>query len=416
MDTNNRWQNEQDGQPTLDTGYCRATLLAETRQSMVNKILRRHFPSSQEGLEELKKKAVQFEEKIWKAFQSDYQHGTRMFTMESNSRHTLPNALPQNAAGNSNRATDPGASLDSTAQTGHANGGDWQEEVYQKIKTMKDMYLSKLKDMYQKIATKIQQDDSLSQPPNTDLLAKLKVIRTIFELMISFLEVSKNNISPCHKDKLGVYEMEIKYFTNANKPRKPLSSVQQAQLSQSHIHQPQSQVSQVQSRENQMNPQMQSMNTQGSVPTMQQNNVSSLQQSMMNSLPASSNRDDGLRNAVKSLQQVKSTSPRAISAAVGDIGSVVSMTDRFAGSAPDQNGSGAAVGEDLVEMTNCRLQARTFITLCGTRKMSPCTSAMPLNIGSSASSIRDSLKQLNGPEASDLESTATSSVKRPRLE
>ncbi|CAN2060843.1 unnamed protein product [Malus fusca] len=25
-------------------------------------------------------------------------------------------------------------SLDSSAQTGHANGGDWQEEVYQKVK------------------------------------------------------------------------------------------------------------------------------------------------------------------------------------------------------------------------------------------------------------------------------------------
>ena len=25
------------------------------------------------------------------------------------------------------------ASLDSTAQTGHANGADWQEEVYQKV-------------------------------------------------------------------------------------------------------------------------------------------------------------------------------------------------------------------------------------------------------------------------------------------
>ena len=25
------------------------------------------------------------------------------------------------------------AALDSTAQTGHANGGDWQEEVYQKV-------------------------------------------------------------------------------------------------------------------------------------------------------------------------------------------------------------------------------------------------------------------------------------------
>ena len=28
------------------------------------------------------------------------------------------------------------APLDSTAQTGHANGGNWQEEVYQKVKTI----------------------------------------------------------------------------------------------------------------------------------------------------------------------------------------------------------------------------------------------------------------------------------------
>ncbi|KAF2323106.1 hypothetical protein GH714_033490 [Hevea brasiliensis] len=111
-------------------------------------------------------------------------------------------------------------------------------------------------------------------------------------------------------------------------------------------------------------------------------------------------------------------SPKALSASVTDIGSVVSMIDRIAGSAPG-NGSRAAVGEDLVAMTNCRLQARNLTIqdgMTGTRKIRRYTSAMPLNIGSSASSISDSFKQLNGPETSDLESTATSSVKRPKIE
>lgn len=118
------------------------------------------------------------------------------------------------------------------------------------------------------------------------------------------------------------------------------------------------------------------------------------------------------------IKVVKLMSPKALSASVSDIGSVVSMIDRIAGSAPG-NGSRAAVGEDLVAMTKCRLQARNFITLdgaAGTRKMRRYTSAMPLNVVSSAGSVNDSFKQLAGSETSDLESTATSSAKRPRIE
>ena len=43
-------------------------------------------------------------------------------------------------------------------------------------------------------------------------------------------------------------------------------------------------------------------------------------------------------------------SSKALTASVRDIGSVVSMIDRMAGSAPG-NGSSAAVGEDLGDMT-----------------------------------------------------------------
>lgn len=118
------------------------------------------------------------------------------------------------------------------------------------------------------------------------------------------------------------------------------------------------------------------------------------------------------------LKAVKSISPNALSASVNDIGSVVSMIDRIAGSAPG-NGSRAAVGEDLVAMTKCRLQARTFVTQDGTnaiRKMKRFTSAMPLNVVSSAGSLNDSFKHLTGAETSELDSTASSAIKRPRIE
>nr|GEX83885.1 hypothetical protein [Tanacetum cinerariifolium] len=110
------------------------------------------------------------------------------------------------------------------------------------------------------------------------------------------------------------------------------------------------------------------------------------------------------------LKAVKTISPAALSASVSDIGSVVR-------SAPG-NGSRAAVGEDLVAMTKCRLQARTLVTQDGTngvRKMKRFTSAMPLNVVSSAGSVNDSFKQLS-VDTSELDSTASSAIKRPRVE
>ncbi|XP_044486445.1 mediator of RNA polymerase II transcription subunit 15a-like isoform X2 [Mangifera indica] len=622
--------------------------------------------------------------------------------------------------------TEPSStSLDSSAQTGQANGGDWQEELYQKIKTMKETYLPELKEMYQKIATKLQLHDSLPQQPKSEQLDKLKNFKTMLEHIITFLQVSKNNIRQNIKEKLGIYEKQIINFINTNRLRKPVSSLQPGQLPTPPLHamqQPQSQVTQVQPHDNQMNTQMPSMNLQGSVGTMPQNNMAIMQhnsmpsisgfstasQNMLNSLLPVTNLDSGQGNSLNSLhvsigslqqnsvstpqqqanintlssqsgvnmlqsninslqsnsnmlqhqqmkqqqeqqmlqsqqlkqqmqqhqihhqimqkqqqppqlhqqakqqmqthqipqlhqindandmnlrqgmgvkpagsqqhlsssqrpayhhqqlkagttfpipsaqilqaaspqiqqhsspqvdqqnllsshhktgtplqsasspivmpspstplapspmpgdsekpisgisslanagniahQQnsnaqaaapslaigtpgisaspllaeftgpdgthgnaltavsvknsvteqplerlikvVKSMSPKALSASVSDIGSVVSMMDRIAGSAPG-NGSRAAVGEDLVAMTKCRLQARNFITLdgmAGPRKMRRYTSAMPLNVVSSAGNMNDSFKQLNGSETSDLESTAISSMKRPRME
>ncbi|KAJ6842711.1 mediator of RNA polymerase II transcription subunit 15a [Iris pallida] len=118
------------------------------------------------------------------------------------------------------------------------------------------------------------------------------------------------------------------------------------------------------------------------------------------------------------IKVVQLSTPKALSSSVSDIGSVVTMIDRVAGSAPG-NGSRAAVGEDLVAMTKCRLQAKNFMSQDGgatTKKMKRHTSAMPLNNVSSAGSVNDSFKQLHGLESSELESTATSRIKRHKTE
>ncbi|GAB4827738.1 hypothetical protein Ancab_034624 [Ancistrocladus abbreviatus] len=620
----------------------------------------------------------------------------------------------------------PSTSLDSTAQTG--NTGDWQEEVYQKIKVMKDAYFGDLTEMFQKISMKLHQHDSLPQPPRTEQVEKLRLFKQMLERLIQFLQVSKNNISTAHRDKLASYEKQIITFLNTNRPRR--ASLQQGQLPPPHmqpmqqVQQPHTQIPPAQSHDNGMNPQLQSLNLQNSVPPMQPSNMANLQhgsvpslpanassqQSMINSLQSGPNLDSGQGNATSpmqpvsmgSLQQnpvsapqhstmnsmpvqsgvnllhaninslqsntnmlqnqhlkqqqeqqisqqlkqqfqqrhmqqqllqkqqimqqqqqqlhqqtrqqqqqagqmqahqmpqlhqmsdtdlkmrqgiglksgvlqhlsqaqryhqqvkpgaslpisspqllqavspqinqhsspqidqqnmlppltkagtplqsanspfvvpspstplapspmpgdsekpnsglsslsnaanighqqtagapppapslaigtpgisaspllaeftgsdgnhvnastvsakssvteqplerllkaVKSVSSKALNASVNDIGSVVSMIDRIAGSAPG-NGSRAAVGEDLVAMTKCRLQARNFVTQDGgngTKRMRRYTSAVPLNVVSSAGSINDSFKQFTGSDTSELESTATSDIKRLRTE
>ncbi|XP_074274402.1 mediator of RNA polymerase II transcription subunit 15a isoform X2 [Silene latifolia] len=587
----------------------------------------------------------------------------------------------------SQRATPegPSTSLDSTAQTSSANTGDWQEEVYQKIKSMKDLYYADLNEMYQKISIKLQQHDALPQQPKIDQIEKLRVFKHMLERLMQVLQITKSNILLSHREKLPSFEKQIVTLLNSNRPRKLVPSNMPPQLpsmQQSHSLVPQAQSHDV------VNPPLQSMNFPGSISTIQQSSMPSLQQGSIPSLsgitssqPPSSNLDSGKANTPSSMQQaaissmqqnitslqpnsgvglpqpnvnnlqsnsnmlqnqhlkqqheqqtiqaqqlkniqnkqmqqhfqkqqllqqqqqqlhqqakqqqasqmqahqmpqllrsggfqqhisstqrflnqqlkpgasfqvsspqllnavspqinqhsspqidqqnlppvfpkggtplhsasspyvpspstplapspmpgdiekpavsslsnvghqqtsggaiaapqslsigtpgispsplfecagqdgthcnastvsgkssvteqpierllraVKSLSPKALSAAVSDMSSVVSMVDRIAGSAPG-NGSRATVGEDLVAMTKCRLQARNFLAQdggSGTKRMRRYTSAMPLNFGPSVGSVNDSLKQLNGPPGTpELESTATSAIKKARIE
>ncbi|KAM3298169.1 hypothetical protein ACQJBY_039902 [Aegilops geniculata] len=143
--------------------------------------------------------------------------------------------------------------------------------------------------------------------------------------------------------------------------------------------------------------------------------VDGSQANMPTQVPTKSNAAE--RPMDRLLKALRTTQRESLNAAVSDIRSVVSMMDRIAGSAPG-NGSRTAVGEDLVAMTKCRLQARNFITNDGSgasKKMKRDISAMPLNV-SSAGSVEDSFKQTFSVDTPDLQSTATSRAKRRKIE
>ncbi|XP_057976249.1 mediator of RNA polymerase II transcription subunit 15a-like isoform X2 [Malania oleifera] len=87
---------------SMDAGDWRTQLQPDSRQRIVNKImdtLKRHLPfSGQDGLHEVRKIAVRFEEKIYSAAidQSDYLRkiSLKMLMMESKSQNAIPtNAL-----------------------------------------------------------------------------------------------------------------------------------------------------------------------------------------------------------------------------------------------------------------------------------------------------------------------------------
>ncbi|RXI03952.1 hypothetical protein DVH24_038226 [Malus domestica] len=117
MDTN-KWRPYQVGEAAMDAGDWRSQLQADSRLRIVNKImdtLKRHLPfSGQDGLQELSKIAVRFEEKIYTAAtsQSDYLRkiSLKMLTMETKYQNSMGNPLQSNSAGNSNRPPDPGSS------------------------------------------------------------------------------------------------------------------------------------------------------------------------------------------------------------------------------------------------------------------------------------------------------------------
>ncbi|XP_028082544.1 mediator of RNA polymerase II transcription subunit 15a isoform X6 [Camellia sinensis] len=94
-------------QPTMDAGDWRTQLRPDSRQRIVNKImdtLKRHLPfTGEEGLLELRKIAVRFEEKIYTAATS------QMLTMENKHQNFVASSPPLNAASNITKPPHTGA-------------------------------------------------------------------------------------------------------------------------------------------------------------------------------------------------------------------------------------------------------------------------------------------------------------------
>ncbi|KAJ0969544.1 hypothetical protein J5N97_022421 [Dioscorea zingiberensis] len=158
---------------------------------------------------------------------------------------------------------------------------DWQEEIYQKIKTMKELYFAELNELYQKVALKFQQccenKNLLPHAKQSEQIEKMKNFKVMLERSISFLQISKSSIQPGLKEKLPLYQKQISTFLTSN--RKPRNIPPQSQFqppggkAQSMPQQQPSQPSQLQPHDGHVN-QVQQMNLQGSVTSMQQASAS----------------------------------------------------------------------------------------------------------------------------------------------
>ncbi|KAG2723180.1 hypothetical protein I3843_02G137400 [Carya illinoinensis] len=308
-------------------------------------------------------------------------------------------------------------SLDSTSQTGNANGGDCQE-VYQKIKALKETYLPELNEMYQKIATKLQQ---LSAQLHTHQISQIHQINDVSDLkMRQGLGVKpgvfQQHLSAGQRAAYSHQQLKLGGSFPISSPQLQVASPQILQHSSPQIDQQnvlssltkvgtplqsasspfvvpspstplapspmpgdaEKPISSVSSHSNAGNIGHQQTSGVGApVPSLAigtpgisaspllaefTGQDGTLGNALMNVSGKSSITEQPLERLIKA---VKSMSPKALSASVSDIGSDVSMIDRIASSAPG-NGSRATVGEDLVAMTKCRLQARNFITQDGT--------------------------------------------------
>ncbi|XP_023632937.1 mediator of RNA polymerase II transcription subunit 15a isoform X2 [Capsella rubella] len=157
----------------------------------------------------------------------------------------------------------------------NANAGDWQEEIFQKIKLMKEMYLQDLAEIYQRVQFKLHQQDSIQQQQRSHMYEKLKLFEIMLEKMIQFLSVPKRNIMPAFEDKVAHYEQQIIGLLNVHRAMKP---VQQGQL-------PQYAPVQDQPHDIQTNPQMQSMSMQGAGTWAQQGSLPNMQNNVLSSRP-----------------------------------------------------------------------------------------------------------------------------------
>ncbi|GMI91896.1 MEDIATOR 15_1, Non-Recognition-of-BTH 4 [Hibiscus trionum] len=113
-----------------------------------------------------------------------------------------------------------------------AVGDDWREEVYQKIQTMRGKYVPVLAEIHEKVATELEQFDSLPQQLETEELDNMRIIEIKLKRIIFMLSVHKNYLLPvCKKELNSSYEKKIIDFIDAYKSMNPVSFLDRETLS-----------------------------------------------------------------------------------------------------------------------------------------------------------------------------------------
>ncbi|KAL7601456.1 hypothetical protein Lser_V15G22611 [Lactuca serriola] len=202
------------GDTSMESSDWRSQLHADSRQRILNRImdaLKSHIRVyGDEGLQKLMKIAVNFEETVYIAAtcQSDYMRKIcfKILTIETRSQNPMLDFISVNPS-------DP-ASLDST------NCEEWQEELYEKIKAMKVLYLPDLNELNLKILRRLQHNDFHPHQLNNEQLEKLRIFKNMLERFMAFLQIQKHNISVNYKDKLSTYEKQIVHVITSTR-RKP---------------------------------------------------------------------------------------------------------------------------------------------------------------------------------------------------
>ncbi|XP_020882611.1 probable mediator of RNA polymerase II transcription subunit 15c isoform X3 [Arabidopsis lyrata subsp. lyrata] len=168
------------------------------------------------------------------------QNNTNRFQEGSSLRQTQNLTDQQNQQHQLQRAplANPSTSQDSTGKTVNANAGDWQEETYQKIKHLKEMYLPVLSLMLQRVKEKLRQVESLPpQKLQSQSIEKLKAGKSSIEQLIFFLNVHKSTVSEKHRDKFSLFENHILKFTKSHTMVPRPTQQQQGQFPPSQSHQ-----------------------------------------------------------------------------------------------------------------------------------------------------------------------------------
>ncbi|KAF3335811.1 hypothetical protein FCM35_KLT20318 [Carex littledalei] len=234
------------------------------------------------------------------------------------------------------------ASMDSTAQTG--NPGDWQEEMYQRLKYLKDTYFADLREIHQKLSMKLSQLDSIV-PPNArggEQIEKMKHFKMVLERMMAVLQLGKHSMQIGLKDKLSLYEKQILSILQNHKKAPQQQPQPGAPSDQPHFPGLQQSQPGLQSQQLPQQQQPQQMDSQNQL--QQQLNTSAMPQSNNMGMPNSM--QQGIQNTFQSDQHQASGTGFG-SLQQGAMGSSMQNTMN----PPQMVGSGAAIGSSNMSHT-----------------------------------------------------------------